>query len=51
MLDPPCFEGPLRDLYGGHCLRPAGVEREVDDGFLQFGLGEAVLPCSLKVPG
>ena len=45
------LEDLLGDLDGGHCSRPAGVEREVDDDLLQFGFGQAVLPRSLKMPG
>jgi hypothetical protein len=36
-------EDLLGDLDRGHRLRPAGVERQVHDRLLQFGLGEAVL--------
>ena len=36
-------EDLLGDLDRGHRLGPAGVERQVHDRLLQFGLGEAVL--------
>jgi len=36
-------EGLLGDSDGGHRFGPARVEREVDDRFLELGLGEAVL--------
>ena len=36
-------EDLLGDSDGGHRFGPARVEREVDDRFLELGLGEAVL--------
>src|SRR5205085_5817158 len=51
-LRPPCVlhgwgalagEDLLRDADGRHRSRPAGVERQVDDHFLEFRLGQAVV--------
>ena len=36
-------EDLLGDSGGGHRFGPAGVEREMDDRFLELGLGGAAL--------
>ena len=42
-------EDLLGDAHGGHRSRSAGVERQVDDRFLQLRLSQAVVLCPHEV--